>query len=114
MKESGILLLREFSSSDVDTNSVCLQLVREFNLVGVDLKFDSNEAAFINEVVQYINDWINSDQEKLWALLYRADIEEQHVSAAISNSKNRSTALVITKLLITKCVQKIRSRYRYS
>ncbi len=105
---------RELSSTNIDINAVCLQLVREFNLVGIDLKFNSDQTAFFDEVVQYINDWISTDQEKLWALLYRADIDEQHVSRALSTSPDTSSGLVITKLLVAKSIQKINSRKRYS
>ena len=65
--------------------------------------------------VDFIDHLIQNDFNRLLTILYRVDISEQKLKAALAQNKdaNINSALIIANLLLEREKEKIRSRAKY-
>lgn len=61
-------------------------------------------------LVDRVNDLLQRDFNKLIAILYRVDVNENKLRAMLEENEDREAAEIITDLLIERQVQKIKSR----
>lgn len=62
----------------------------------------------------YINQLIQTDFEKLIALLYRIDVSEQKLKQLLMLHPKEDTGKIIAALIIERQVEKIKSRQQFS
>jgi hypothetical protein len=62
---------------------------------------------------QHINDLINSDFQKLVAVLYRVDVSEHKLKTLLNENAGENTGSVIADLIIERQFQKIKSRQQF-
>ena len=65
------------------------------------------------ELVDRINELINSDFQKLVSILYRLDISESKLKLMLKENPNVDAGLIIADLMIERQSQKLRSRQQY-
>ena len=62
------------------------------------------------QLVEYINELINADFEKLVQLLYRIDVNEAKLKALLQANPQEDAAKMIASLIIERQLQKLKSR----
>jgi len=65
------------------------------------------------ELVDKINELINSDFQKLVSILYRLDISEPRLKLLLKENPNVDAGLIIADLMIERQLQKAKSRQEY-
>jgi hypothetical protein len=61
-------------------------------------------------MVEKVNEWINTDFQKLVSVLYRIDVNEEKLRQLLEHHHDTDAALVITNAIIERQEQKIKSR----
>ena len=72
-----------------------------------------DEADILNLIERLVQELIDTDFEKLLLLLYRIDVNERKVKAAIDLSGPEKASLSIAKLIFEREKQKAKSREKY-
>jgi hypothetical protein len=73
-----------------------------------------NWEEFEHTLRQAINDLIQDDFQKLIELLYRVDIDEARLKTLLQQEKGQDAAVIISRLIIERQLQKIRDRKKFS
>jgi hypothetical protein len=60
-----------------------------------------------------INEWLQTDFEKLVAALYRIDVDEDKLRSLLSLHPGQDAAEIITGLILERQLQKIKSRQQF-
>ena len=68
----------------------------------------------VSQLISFINDLINKDFNALVQLLYRIDIDEKKLKDLLKQNKNADAALIIAELIITRQLQKIKSKKQFN
>ncbi len=63
-----------------------------------------------HQLVEYINELINTDFEKLVQLLYRIDVSEAKLKALLQANPQEDAAKMIASLIMERQLQKLKSR----
>ena len=66
-----------------------------------------------NDIAGYINDLILNDFNKLVALLYRIDINEEKLKKLLKETTGEDAGAIIARLIIERQSQKIASRKKF-
>ncbi len=61
-----------------------------------------------------INDLIRHDFQRLIELLYRVDIDEPGLKALLQQERDKDAAVIISRLIIERQLQKIRDRKKFN
>lgn len=90
-------------------------LISAINSVGLSTDLiQLNTGDLFQELSNYLNHLVDTDFNKLVALLYRIDVSEQKVRMALANPPiNRSAGEIIAQLIIDREQQKIEWRRKY-
>jgi hypothetical protein len=81
--------------------------------------FEISESNFISEedlekaLSEVIYRMIDRDLEKLFAILYRLDVSEQKVHAALRKNNDIAPHIAIAKLIIKRHKEKLETRQQY-
>ena len=75
---------------------------------------DINGEEFEHILRQAINDLIQHDFQKLIELLYRVDIDEPGLKILLKQEKDKDAAVIISRLIIERQIQKIRDRKKFN
>lgn len=90
-------------------------LIHSLHLDGEPGIEGSGEQQF-EEFAQFINHLISTDFSRLLNILYRVDVEEKKVKAALADNDNdagKSAGHIIAALLVERQVEKIKVREEY-
>ena len=85
----------------------------------VNKDFELAESDFISEedleraLSAVIHRMIDHDLEKLFSILYRLDVNEQKVHAALRKNNDIAPHIAIAKLIIKRHKEKLESRLKY-
>ncbi|MCH2045069.1 MAG: hypothetical protein MK212_13205 [Saprospiraceae bacterium] len=94
------------------------QHIATIQLINKDLELNLLSDINDMDLLDYIADWIyalvDNNPEQLFSLLYRLDVDEQKVHAAMRLDAKEPTNIAIAKLIIERQKQKIQSRILYS
>ena len=66
------------------------------------------------ELIEKINDLINTDFQKLVSILYRMDVSEKKLNQLLNENAGTNAALIIADLMIERQAEKIRSRQQFN
>ncbi len=99
-------------------NATAQQIIKDFDLFGVELCFSGNPENAYNELLYQISPaiahLIESDYKKLLNLLYRIDVNESKISSIVNDSTVGSLSEAIAELVIKRELQKVVIRRHYS
>ncbi|MBN8859899.1 MAG: hypothetical protein J0H29_15990 [Sphingobacteriales bacterium] len=73
-----------------------------------------NWEEFEHALQQRINDLILHDFQRLIEILYRVDIDEPGLKVLLKQEKDKDAALIISRLIIERQLQKIRDRKKFN
>jgi hypothetical protein len=65
------------------------------------------------ELSRHVNQLIEHDFQKLVAILYRIDVNEEKLKFMLLESADRDASLIITELIIERQLQKIKFRQEF-
>jgi hypothetical protein len=84
------------------------ELAREFNISETG---DPN--ALLSELAEYINHLIQTDFNRLVAILYRIDISEDTLNLTLKGNQGTDAGLLIARLVLERQLQKIQMRQQF-
>lgn len=83
-------------------------------LCGIATKQDFDYQELKKALTNFLNTLITEDFNKLISILYRIDVSQEKATAALSTKPNtESTGSVLAELIITRQLQKIKTRRKY-
>ena len=65
------------------------------------------------QLIDYINELLQHNFQKLVSILYRTDIDELRLQLLLKQNPGQDAAVIITDMLIERQVQKIKSREQF-
>ena len=87
------------------------------HLISTHMDADLGEGISMLELQQklavLINDLINKDFQKLIAILYKVDIDENKLKNILKTEAGKDTSGIIARLIIEREMQKIQTRKQY-
>ena len=88
-----------------DDNDLFFRLNEQVNLV--------RENELRQQLIDYINDLLLHDFNKLLQLLYRIDISEQKLKTVLGENPQTDAAIIITDLIIKRQEEKIKTKLSF-
>jgi hypothetical protein len=83
-------------------------------LAANDLELATTGKPFTRQLlIDYINDLLQHNFQKLVSILYRTDIDEMRLQLLLKQNPGQDAAVIITDMIIERQVQKIRSREQF-
>lgn len=76
-------------------------------------EMEVQQPAWYQAIKAAVNDLINNDFDALLQLLYRVDVSEAKLRGMLQQLPGSDAADIITKLLVERQVQKIKSRQQF-
>ena len=73
-----------------------------------------SEENLLQRLSEYINHLIQTNFQQLLLILYRVDVSEKKLKQLLQQDSGEDAATIITKLIIEREIQKIKSRNLYS
>lgn len=64
-------------------------------------------------LIDRINEWLQTDFEKLIAALYRLDVNEDKLRSLLRRHTGQDAAVIITDLVLERQLQKMKSRQQF-
>jgi hypothetical protein len=89
-----------------------IQVINTDLAIALPEQIDAGE--LLNQLSAYINHLINTDFEKLVALLYRIDVHEEKLKHFLIDHPNEDAGKIIAALIIERTQQKINFRKQFS
>lgn len=65
------------------------------------------------KLISFINDLIQNDFQRLVAILYKVDVDEDRLKRILKEEAGKDAAAIIAKLIIEREIQKLESRERF-
>ena len=88
------------------------------SLLKKDLAIELPENIVLNDAARHlaahINNLIETDFNKLVAILYRLDVSETKLKRLLEENTGRDAGIIIADLIIERQIQKIRSRRQFN
>lgn len=110
----AIDLLKALFLNSMQKNTALSTILTNLQIEEKTTAKNSSEEQF-QLVVDFIDHLIQNDFNRLLTILYRVDISEQKLKAALAQNKdtNINSAFIIANLLLEREEEKIRSRAKY-
>jgi hypothetical protein len=101
--------------NDVDiVHKTALQIIKDFAQFGLDISFPTNlNAAYIDlfeQLAPTIRDLLDSNQAKLFSLLYCIDLDEKYIKKSLEEMDEVPLHEVIAHLLLERELKKVITR----
>lgn len=80
----------------------------------IDLPASISYEQLKEKLRHHVNHLIQSDFQKLVAILYRIDVNEEKLKYLLQENTGKDASLIITELIIERQLQKIKSRQQYN
>lgn len=94
------------------------QVKKDFSFFRITVHFDNkDETAYeqlCRQIMPPVKQLLASDYQKFYSLLYRVDISESQIKKESALSSNDAFEVVITRLIIKRCLQKVVLRKLFS
>ena len=98
-------------------NETARQIIKDFGLFNIEIKFSGNaENAYrelFSQIHPAISHLLDKQYEKAMNLLYRIDVSEKQVAEAVQEKQEVSFSEIITELIILREFQKILTRRKF-
>jgi hypothetical protein len=89
-----------------------IQVINTDLAIALPEQIDAGE--LLNQLAAYISHLINTDFEKLVALLYRIDVHEEKLKHFLIDHPNEDAGKIIAALIIERTQQKINFRKQFA
>ncbi len=93
------------------------QIIKDFEMFGLEIKFSGNAYNAYEELFEqiqpHIKKIIDTNQSKFMGILYRIDVNDEHIKKAIKENASESFSEIITDLIIKRELQKVVIRNHY-
>lgn len=115
-------ILFEFKPSDLSTHkdlleNLIIQINKDLNMFGITINTNVDVASayvtILKEIANGIADLLNSDPNKIFAILYRVDISEKDLLLAGSDLINYSQPEIVAHSIIKREFKKVLLRKYY-
>lgn len=80
--------------------------------MNIDFENDLSSEQLLDRLTSLINHLINTDFNRLIAILYRVDINENKLKKLLEDD-GQDSALIIAKLILEREIQKIKTRKKF-
>lgn len=94
-----------------------LQIKKDFETNGLDIQLNVNSQPSYEDIcseMEQVLDWLfERDRQKLMQLLYRIDIPEQKLQAALAGNSDSSVSELLAALIVRREAQKVIIRNYY-
>lgn len=116
-------MAREFSIEPYLNNAEILnktaeQIQKDFAFFDLTINFTPNCTSaytlLYEEVLPQIKKLLQANSQKIYALLYRIDINETRLKTELLNNQTQTTEEIITQLIVKRCLQKVVLRKLFS
>lgn len=99
-------------------NDTAKQIIKDFGMVGLEIKFSRNADTAYDELFSQILPLIEKMQtenfQNFYSLMYRIDISEGQIKKAVEESKDKSFSEVVTDLILKRELLKVVMRRSFS
>ena len=99
-------------------NETTKQIIKDFGLLGMKIKFSGNGDVAYQELFSQILPLIEQLQKEnfqnFYSLMYRIDISENQIKKAFEQAKDKSFSEVVTELVLKRELLKVVTRKNYS
>ncbi len=93
-----------------------IQLTQDLIQKDLSLDFKSthySEEELLDILADYVFHYMQNNLEQLFSILYRLDVDERKVHAALAPEATAAANLAIAQLILERQKQKVESRLRY-
>ena len=99
-------------------NETAKQIVKDFGMVGMEIRFSRNpENAYeelFAQILPHIEKLLKEDFQNFYSLMYRIDISETQIKKTVEGSKDKSFSEIVTFLILKRELTKVIFRAQYS
>ena len=93
------------------------QIIKDFEMFGMEIKFSGSVYNAYQELFEqiepHIKKLIDTNHSKFMGILYRIDLNDQHIKKAIESNSSEPFSEIITDLIIKRELQKVVIRNHY-
>jgi hypothetical protein len=93
------------------------QIIKDFDMFGMEIKFSGNAydayEELFDQIEPHIKKLIDFNHSKFMGILYRIDLNDDHIKKAINANSSESFSEIITDLIIKRELQKVVIRNHY-
>jgi hypothetical protein len=94
---------------------VAEQLVKDFEMCGIDLQFEDHDAeTIIEELTITVGSLIAHDSKRLVQFLYRVDLNERTLVNMLNVASEQDIAVPMSMMILEREGKKVMLRQRYS
>ena len=99
----------------MENNKALINIITNLQITEEETALEKSNREQFKVVVDFIDDLIQNDFNRLLSILYRVDISEEKLKLKLAEHKNRNipSAEIIANLLIEREEEKIKSREKY-
>ncbi len=81
--------------------------------LGADFNENISQQELQEKLFSFINDCIQNDFQRLVAILYKVDVDENKLKRILKEETNKDAAAIIVTLIIEREMDKIETRRKY-
>ncbi len=112
MSEGNNFLETNKHLSNLDLlNETANQIIKDFEMFGVEIKFSGNNfdayEELFNQIEPHIKKLIDVNQSKFMAILYRIDLSDEQIKKAVHTNSSESFSEIVTDLILKRELQKV-------
>lgn len=93
------------------------QIKKDFEMFGMEIRFSGNAynayEELFDQIEPHIKKLINSNRSKFLGILYRIDLNDDHITKAVNDNSSEPFSEIITDLIIKRELQKVVIRNHY-
>ena len=93
------------------------QIIKDFDMFNLEIKFSGNTynayEGLFEQIEPHINQLISSNQQKFMGILYRIDLNDEHIKKAVNENLSESFSAIVSDLIIKRELQKVVIREHY-
>lgn len=99
----------------MENTKAIINIITNLQITQEETTLEKSKSGQFKVVVDFINDLIQNDFNRLLSILYRVDISEEKLKLKLAEHKDRKipSAEIIANLLIEREEEKITSRKKY-
>ena len=99
-------------------NGTAKQVIKDFGMVGFEIKFSGNAdnaySELFSQILPLIEKMQNENFQNFYNLMYRIDVSEQQIKKAVEKSRDQSFSEVVTDLILKREILKVVTRRSFS
>lgn len=111
MSDYPALLTQELSAPGM-YEEVCRQIAKDFNSCGADVSFPAQPDAQLSYAIEQsllpvVSQLVRHHRSQLLKIVYRVDIPESQLGRALENLHAGEASLTLTRLIVSREIQKV-------